>query len=112
MPKRNRNIFRLNFLNENRTASFQSINIIVDTIRTENKQNKNWIIVNGPLDFLLVKKLNAEALNPIQVVFFHDSDLIHKVLSSKIFDEQYYKKIRKAIENVKNEIKPGWQWNI
>lgn len=103
MSKRNRKMLRLNFLNENRTAPFQLIDAIVDTLRIKNNQNENWIIVNAPLDFLLVEKLNAEALNPIQMVFFRDTDPLHNVLlSGEISDEQCGKVIRETIENVKN----------
>lgn len=108
MPKRNRKILRLNFLKENITAPIQLIDVIVDTLRMKSKQNKNWIIVNAPLDFLLVKQLNAEALNPIQMVFFRDTDPMHKVLlSGEISDEQYNKVTRETIENVKNGMRHG-----
>lgn len=78
-----KNIFRLNLLNKKKTER-QFTDTIVDKIRSINKRKKNWIIVKAPIDFHLVKKLIAENLNPIQMVFFYDTDPMHKIL---LYDE-------------------------
>lgn len=108
MSKENRKKIRLNFLKENETTQLELINVIVENIRNRNEQNKNWIIVNAPLDFLLVKKLIAAGLNPIQMVFFRDTDPLHKILlSDEIFNAKRNKLILETLENIKNGMRSG-----
>lgn len=99
---------RLRFLRERKTAQPHLIDIIVDEVHTRNKQCNNWIIVNAPLDFLLVKKLIDSDLHPIQIVFFRDTDPVHKLLlNDETLNRDRNKTIRKAFENVKNGIRHG-----
>lgn len=106
ISKKNRKRYRLSFLKENETTQLEFINMIVNYVRIRNVENKNWIIVNAPLDVLLVKKLIAADLNPIQMVFFHDKDPLHKILlSEKIINAERTKLISKTFKNVKDGIR-------
>ncbi|VVC36135.1 P-loop containing nucleoside triphosphate hydrolase [Cinara cedri] len=99
---------RLRFLRENKIAQTDFIDVIVDEVQARNKQYKNWIIANAPLDFQLVKKLIDSDLNPIQMVFFHDADPAHKILlNDETLTRNWYKTIRKTFENVKNGTRHG-----
>lgn len=70
-----------NFLRANEKArSFDLIDVIIENVRARNENNKHWVIINAPLDTVLVRKLMAADLNPIQLVFFHDADPSHGVL--------------------------------
>lgn len=79
MSSKIKSIFRLNLSNKIKTER-QLTDVVVDKVRIFNKRNKNWIIVKAPIDIILMKKLIAENLNPIQIVFFCDTDPVHKVL--------------------------------
>jgi len=103
MSKKNRKIFRSSFINTQKNIQPELINVVVDTVRIKNQQNINWIIVNAPLDFVLVKKLIDEGLNPIQMVFFHDSDPMHNVLLlNDEISNSYRNNYEKILENVQN----------
>lgn len=103
MSKKNRNLFRSNLIQKIKIVQQEIRNVIVDTVRIKNKQNKNWIILNAPLDYILVKKLIDEDLNPIQMVFFQDSDPMHNILllNDEISDSHRYN-YNEVSENVKN----------
>ncbi|XP_060872308.1 adenylate kinase 9-like [Metopolophium dirhodum] len=103
MSKKNRKIFRSNFINTKKNIQPDLINVVVDTVQIKNQQNINWIIVNAPLDFVLVKKLIDEGLKPIQMVFFHDSDPMHNVLLlNDEISNNYRNNYEKILENVQN----------
>lgn len=103
MSKKNRKIFRSSFIKTKKNIQPDLINVVVDKVRIKNKQNINWIIVNAPLDFVLVKKLIDEDLNPIQMVFFHDSDPMHNVLLlNDEISNNYRNNYEKILENVQN----------
>jgi len=98
-----KNALKADILNENKTTQLKLMDIIVDEVRIRNCKNKNWIIVNAPLDFLLVKKLITANLNPIQFVFFCDTDPMHKVLlTDNKSDEDRNRIIRETVESVRN----------
>lgn len=103
MSKKNRKNFRSNFIKKIKNVQPDLINVIVDTVRIKNQLNINWIIFNAPLDVVLVKKLIDEGLNPIQIVFFHDSDPMHNVLLlNDEMSNSYRNNYQAIIENVKN----------
>lgn len=99
--------FRLRFLKENKIAQPNLIDIIVDNVRMCNKKYKNWIIVNAPLDFLLVQKLIDSDLHPIQMVFFCDTDPMHKILLN---DETLYRNRDKIIQEILENVKNGTRY--
>jgi len=101
--KQNISALKSDLLNENKTTQLELTDIIVDEVRMRNCKNKNWIIVNAPLDFVLVKKLITANLNPIQMVFFCDTDPMHKVLlTDNISDEDRNRIIWETVESVRN----------
>jgi len=103
MSKKNRKIFRSSFITAKKNIQPDLINVVVNTVRIKNQQNINWIIVNAPLDFVLVKKLIDEGLNPMQMVFFHDSDQMHNVLLlNDEISNNYRNNYEKILENVQN----------
>lgn len=100
--------YRLRFLRDHKTARPNLIDVIVDEVRTSNKQCNNWIIVNAPMDYPLMKKLIDSGLGPIQIVFFRDADPVHKLLlNDETTNRDRDKTIGKAFENVKNGIRHG-----
>jgi len=103
MSKKNRKIFRSSFIKTKKNIQPDLINVVIDAVRIKNQLNINWIIVNAPLDFVLVQKLIDEDLNPIQMVFFHDSDPMHDVLllNDEIFNN-YRNNYEKILKNVQN----------
>lgn len=102
MSKKNRKIFRTSFIKKNRIIQPDLLNVIVDTVRIKNKININWVIVNAPIDVVLVNKLIDEDLNPIQMVFFHDSDPNHSVLlSNDEMSDSFRNNYKNILENVK-----------
>jgi len=109
MSKKNRKIFRNDFIKRIKIIKPDLINIIVDAVRIKNKHKKNWIIINAPLDFGLVKKLIDENLNPIQMVFFHDSDPMHNILllDEETINNNYRSNYIEILDNVKNGIMYG-----
>lgn len=103
MSIKNRKIFRHNFIKSKNIIEPELINVIVDIVKIKNEQNQNWIIVNAPLEFELVKKLIDEDLNPIQMVFFHDSDPMHNILlSNEEINNSYRNNYIEILDNVKN----------
>jgi len=103
MSKKNRKMFRSNFIKKKKTIQPDLLNSIVDTVRIKNQLNINWIIVNAPIDVVLVNKLIDEGLNPIQMVFFHDSDPKHSVLlSNDEMSNSFRNDYKNILENVKN----------
>lgn len=101
--QQNRNALKSDILNEYKTTRLELIDIIVDEVRISNRKNKNWIIVNAPLDIILVKTLMAANLSPIQLVFFRDTDPMHKVLlTDNMSDEDRNRIIRETVESVRN----------
>lgn len=74
-----RRSFGLNFPNKDESSQLKFTDFIVHTIQI---RNNNWVIVNAPMDWQLINKLIEVALNPIQVVFIHDTDPLHKILLS------------------------------
>lgn len=92
----------------NKISLLELADVIVDHVRKINKNNKNWIIVNAPMDLLLVKKLIDAALIPIQIVFFHNIDQTHEILlGDKMSERDQNKIIQETFNNVKNGIKYG-----
>jgi len=85
------------------------LNVIVDTVRIKNKININWVIVNAPIDVILVNKLIDEDLNPIQMVFFHDSDPNHSVLLS---NDEMSDSFRNNYENILENVKIGKKYAV
>lgn len=101
-----KNVFKVDLVKANETDTLKLLDIVVDNVRLTNKQNKNWIIVNAPLDSLLVKKLINAGLNPIQMIFFHDTDPMHKLLLyNEISNGDRSKIIWDVFENVKNGVR-------
>lgn len=108
MSKRNRNAFRSTYLRENEVTGPELMDVIVENLQFRNSRGKNWIIVNAPLDFRLMKKMYAADLFPIQMVFFHDSDPEHQLLlGNKMSNIDRDQLIRDTFENVKNGIRYG-----
>lgn len=82
--------------------------VVVDSVRKINEREKNWIVVNAPMDFLLVKKLIAENLSPLQMIFLYDTNPMHKVLlCDKLPIRDRNKLAPETYKDIKNEIKNG-----
>lgn len=108
MSKINRRNFRHSFLKVNKISLLELSDVIIDHVRKIDKKNKNWVIVNAPMDLLLVKKLINATLIPIQIVFFNNIDQTHEVLlGQKISNSDQNKIIQETFDNVKNGIRYG-----
>lgn len=113
MSKRNRNVFRSEFLRKNEVTESTLMDVIVENLQFRNRNCKNWIIVNAPLNFQLVKKMYTVDLFPIQMVFFHDSDPEHKLLlDTKMSNIDRHQLIHDTFENVKNNIRYVYNYFI
>lgn len=108
MSKADRKMIRADFLRAKIKRPPELTDVIVDNVRIRNKINKNWVIVNAPLDCTLVNKLIASQLSPIQMVFFHDADPIHEeLLKDEMSSNERTQMFREIFEHFKNGTRHG-----
>lgn len=101
LSKNDRRIAIHDYLKCNSTDLIELSDVIVENVRS--KHDKHWIMVNAPMDSLLVEKLITEKLNPTQMVLFHDADPAHKViLSDNTLDSDHDQMTWEVIKNFKN----------
>lgn len=103
MLKQNKRALRAYPLNKNGITQLELMDIVVDNVRTKNNEDKNWIVANPPLDIVLLKKLIAADLSPIQLVFFRDLDPMHEVLlDGNVSDDDRDRIVWEVSESVRN----------